>query len=431
MMCRKSWNREWWLVVLAPICNTAIAGNLNPPAGPVAPTQRHLITTLPFVISAPGSYVVTGDLTGLAGQNGITINSHDVTIDLNGFTLRGVPGSLAGITVVSAPPWRNIVILNGTVRNWGGDGINLVPSYNARLQGVNAISNSNNGISGHLSFRADKCGANENGVWGIGVFGANGSLSDCTAFSNGGHGMSGAQVVRFCTASFNGGDGISAGSGGTVVGCASNSNSGYGFSLGGATRISDSAAQNNNSGGISAYLGDSIAQCTASYNNGPGIVGYGADVTISNTAASNNNGSGILIDSGDIAHCTASNNQNSGIEILLGNAHIEGCTVSRNRADGILLADRSTAISNTCSENGALVGGYGAGIYCYGFESRIDGNHVSGNDVGIDAALPVRNTIMRNTATTNTFNYSIHPMNDFAPISTAAFGSNPWANIEY
>ncbi len=430
-MFRQSWNRKWLFGVLVSICNVAVAGSLTPPAGPVAPTQRRLITALPFTISVPGSYVVTGDLTGVAGQNGITINSHDVTIDLNGFTLRGVPGSLTGIAVVSGPAWKNIVILNGTVRNWGGDGINLVPSNNTRLEGVNATGNSNYGIAGHLGFRAEKCGANENGIWGIGVFGANGSLSDCTASSNGGHGMSGAQVVRHCTASFNGGDGISAGSGGTIVSSEANSNSGYGFSLGGATRISDSAAQNNSYGGISAYLGDSIAQCTASYNNGPGIVGYGADLTISNTAASNNNGSGILIDSGEVSHCTASNNQINGIEILLGNSAIESCTACRNKGDGILLADRSTATSNTCSENGALMGGYGAGIYCYGFQSRIDSNHVSGNDVGIDASLPVRNTIMRNSATTNTFDYNIHPMNDFAPISTAAFSTNPWANISY
>src|SRR5262249_8399348 len=80
----------------------SLGGNLNPPPGPVSPTMKALdiveprtpISSLPFTISSPGSYYVTKDLTGTAGNNGITIGASDVHLDLMGFTLRGVAGSL-------------------------------------------------------------------------------------------------------------------------------------------------------------------------------------------------------------------------------------------------------------------------------------------------------------------------------------------------
>ena len=40
-----------------------------------------------FIISAPGSYYLTGNLTGDTGKHGISIQANDVTLDLNGFVL--------------------------------------------------------------------------------------------------------------------------------------------------------------------------------------------------------------------------------------------------------------------------------------------------------------------------------------------------------
>src|SRR5436190_21193357 len=77
-------------------------GPLTPPGAP-APTMKTLdqieprtpISALPFTIGAPGSYYVTGNLTGVAAQHGITINADNVTLDLGGFERAG-PGS--GVT---------------------------------------------------------------------------------------------------------------------------------------------------------------------------------------------------------------------------------------------------------------------------------------------------------------------------------------------
>src|SRR5580698_4690509 len=92
-------------------------GSLTPPGAP-GPTMKTLaqieprtpISSLPFSITAPGSYYVTTNLTGTAG---ITIASGSVTLDLHGFTLAGSAGSSNGIS--SADSLTNVVIENGTV----------------------------------------------------------------------------------------------------------------------------------------------------------------------------------------------------------------------------------------------------------------------------------------------------------------------------
>ena len=107
-------------------------GNLNPPAAP-APTMKTLdevepripvgTTTTPgdaeyeYIISASGSYYLTGNIA--ASKGGIKIASNDVTLDLSGYTLSG-PNTqgkdnnygiyLAGYNLVD----QNTAYLNGT-----------------------------------------------------------------------------------------------------------------------------------------------------------------------------------------------------------------------------------------------------------------------------------------------------------------------------
>src|SRR3954471_10947563 len=104
-------------------------GSLTPPGAP-APTMKTLdqieprtpISALPFTITQPGSYFVTGNLTGVAGQSGITINADNVTLDLGGFELVG-PGSgvTNGVRVVSGR--TNATVRNGSVRGWLGSNV--------------------------------------------------------------------------------------------------------------------------------------------------------------------------------------------------------------------------------------------------------------------------------------------------------------------
>src|SRR5260370_25455545 len=84
----------------AEFSNSFAQGSLTPPGAP-GPTMKTLsqieprtpISSLPFTINAPGAYYVTTNLTGVTGTNGITIAANDVTLDLKGFSLLGVPGA--------------------------------------------------------------------------------------------------------------------------------------------------------------------------------------------------------------------------------------------------------------------------------------------------------------------------------------------------
>jgi hypothetical protein len=72
------------------------------------------ITSLPYTISAPGSYYLGGNLS-YAGGNGITVNADNVTLDLMGFTLSGSGNNNFGIYLHDR---KNVEIRNGTVSSW-------------------------------------------------------------------------------------------------------------------------------------------------------------------------------------------------------------------------------------------------------------------------------------------------------------------------
>src|SRR5262245_42158782 len=113
-----------------------VAGPLAPPAGPVTSTFKTLTETEPriainatntpgsgsamFLISQPGSYYLTGNITGAASKTAISVITSNVTIDLGGFAMTGVAGSLVGI---EAQGESNLTVTNGTLSSWGAGAI--------------------------------------------------------------------------------------------------------------------------------------------------------------------------------------------------------------------------------------------------------------------------------------------------------------------
>jgi hypothetical protein len=126
---------------------------------------RTPISSLPFNITSSGSYYVAANLTGVSGQSGITITADNVTLDLEGFALVGTAGSLHGVTVAAGK--QNIVVYNGILRGWGGNGLDAGGALNCRVEKLLAVNNTGHGLA----------------------VGANGAISACQALVNNGDGV--------------------------------------------------------------------------------------------------------------------------------------------------------------------------------------------------------------------------------------------------
>ena len=167
---------------------------------------RTPIASLPFTIASPGGYYVTTNLTGVAASQGIIIQSDDVTLDLNGFTLTGVAGALSGITLGANAV--NVEIRNGTLSHWAL-GVDARAANHCRFEGLRVSLNGAIGLATGIASFIQSCTAISN--QGIGISTDQGStINDSRAWGSQQHGFSigsGSQLKN-CTASFNMGNGF-------------------------------------------------------------------------------------------------------------------------------------------------------------------------------------------------------------------------------
>ena len=103
-------------------------------------------------------------------------------------------------------------------------------------------------------------------------------------------------------------------------------------------------------------------------------------------------------------------------------------TVITNAEHGISVGNTTLVIANNLYANGLGPSG-GAGIFVEFGGSRIDGNHLTNNDVGIDVD-GTSNLIIRNTAMNSSgLNYDILAGNEVGSIVTTVVGAGPWDNF--
>jgi hypothetical protein len=84
------------------------------------------ISELPFTISLPGLYVLSDSVSFATSTTAITINSDEVTLDLNGKTIRATVASTNGIAILSGSTTttrEHVVIRNGAIIGCDGFGV--------------------------------------------------------------------------------------------------------------------------------------------------------------------------------------------------------------------------------------------------------------------------------------------------------------------
>lgn len=376
-------------LALASLTVTAIvlAGPLNPPPGPISPTFKTLADVEPrtpispattpgdnssvYVISQPGSYYLTGNVTAPADKIAISVTAPDVTIDLNGFTVSGGSTGIQGpAATVSAP----ITILNGTVRDAAGHGIDLLQAGMARVEKVQVLF----------------CGS-----YGIATARSSGVI-DC--------------AVEGC-----GGSGIACGEAAIVQRCRAIQNGAMGIMVQGRGRVIDCVASSNAHSGVRAQgVGCLVTGTTSSYNDQSGFL-LGAFTTIEDCTAYGNQSLGIGAD----AHST-----------------VRQCRALSNRYQGIVVTDYCTVVGNAARGNGSGNPANIAGIWLNGIGSRAESNESAGNDYGIFIS-GTDNLVVRNSCSANPAgNYHTIGGNELAPIVTNPGSSNfstatEWSNFAY
>lgn len=250
-------------IVIAPLtlllATGALAGPLTPPPGPITSTLKTLTEVEPrtavnptntagnvlysYIISQSGSYYLDRNIIGEVGKYGILINADNVTLDLNGFEVRGVPDSRTGIILGGNRP----VIKNGQIRNWPEPAISF------------------------------------SGSSGIG-----GSYFDLTVTNNGAPlGFNGLDLrdesrVMNCVISGNAGVGIRVATGSLVSGCLLEVNARGGVEAFDASRIQNNNFSNNNGPSISVgntggggcfVLGNTIKTAIGATTSGIVLIG--------------------------------------------------------------------------------------------------------------------------------------------------------------
>ncbi|HSH27307.1 MAG TPA: right-handed parallel beta-helix repeat-containing protein, partial [Wenzhouxiangella sp.] len=239
----------------------ALAGDITSGDAPGFPVEIH----------EPGLYRLVGNL-DTRGQptpwdlNAVEIKSEGVTLDLNGFQIRG-PTSCNVDTLVCAPVATDVKlgngvlvapsdaaelvafsgtrIINGLIRGMPTAGI--LCAVSCRISDVNINNSGVNGLFAWEGSIVEHVIAEYNGGAGIA---ANGTIRNVTARFNLDYGIfaSGPTLVEGAVASDNLGDGIFANPGTSLVNNLSTRNQGDGFRCAGCTMTDNHASRNEGYG---------------------------------------------------------------------------------------------------------------------------------------------------------------------------------------
>jgi hypothetical protein len=320
----------------------AAQGSLTPPGAPAATMKsldqveaRTAITNTASLvtISQPGSYYLTHNLNVTAGD-AIDINTNQVTLDLNGFTISSTSGAASGTAIYLAKPSGNIgvTILNGIIKSsttnnngvfnasgfMNGISHNLSGTpYNVRISGISVYGVASNAILAEANNASivDSCTVYVAGNFGI----AADRVSHCSALGCGTLGIFGT-AISDCKAEEFKSDGwaIQAGmvnnSDGTCYG--TNAEGIYARSANGCSGTS------YGNGGIGLLL--SAANNCTGYSYGTAGTGISAGVANNCYAYDGGTPGGTALDAQSAVNCYANSSSGTGIHANIANSCIIG-----------------------------------------------------------------------------------------------------------
>ncbi|MFM9958329.1 MAG: right-handed parallel beta-helix repeat-containing protein [Phycisphaerales bacterium] len=444
-------------LVFGTISADTLAGPLDPPAGPVAPTMKTLdevrpgtaIGALPYSITVPGAYYLSGNLDFQGSGPAISVDAADVTLDLSGFTLSGPgPAGLGNDGVRTGAVGTNFRLCNGSIK-----GFNIgvhAPARDAQILGVR-VSGCFNGIVA-AAVLVSECSAFENG--GVGIT----TLASLYVIPDFGTVSSGAAVVERCSATANGEAGFLIGEGTLLVDSSASVNKryginstgtcriqrcsvvgtvfdgeanqpGYGIGLATGSNVTDTTVRSCASGGIFlASSRNAVKGCNVSANGDFGIGGPGFANAIANGYYA------------DISDCHVSGHTGYGIA-LVSDCSIRNNTVINNAGSGIAMSGGGNRmIGNQCRGNGTAGGSFNftGQIAVFGDRNHIEANACNNGPWNGIFILSTRNVVIRNVCGGNpNANYVMGSGDIAGPIvnrvaSGGAIGtSDPSANISY
>ena len=356
------------------------------------PDPRTPIDQVPYTITTSGSYYLVDNLTGVVGSDGLIIEADHVTIDLNGFSLLGVSGSLDGIGTIGTP--QNISIYNGTVRGWGADGVDLAGAGQLSLKDLKVRENGGDGLK----------------------FGNEAIVAGCTAIYNDRNGFvftDGASLacVRNCLALNNSQNGFHS----SYTDPSPGPDKSGSFSL--------CVARGNQVG--FEVTGYELRSCSASQNS----IDFQTENCVLTSCDSRSGFIGFYVTSSSMRSCNVHNAGGVAVYLYAGSEMIE-CSIKGVLATGqaVLRVFDDCTVRNCDIDAGAFPGS--GSVYLEGLRARVDGNTIRGQGHSVLISFPLNCTVVRNLIQ-GTIRNDSGAGNNVAPTENAASSTNPWANLMF
>jgi hypothetical protein len=365
------------LVVVGAGAAWSVGGPLNPPGGPISSTYKTLTDVEPRIL--------------IQSLSGNATSVHRIT-QAGSYYLGGSITAGAGFSGIEVAASGVTIDLNGfRIVGLAGSGNGIVAGaaiVNLTVRNGSILGMGGDGIDAVANSRTRVESVSVNNCSGAGVLAGSGS------------------VLTSVVTEANGLGGINAGSAAALENCIANNNGGVGIQADASSVVRGSTAINNGGNGIQVGLGSLVVDCSSKDQ-----VPAGAN--------------GILAGQGSqVMRCTVRNNTAAGIRLEDGASALD-CNASFNRVGVLVMTNGSVVERNAISDSAV------AGVQLNGADTRVVGNNLNSNAIGVSTVGNGGNIIMQNTLSGNAASFAFGANDRFGPVIAVAAGAIPAATTPY